>query len=301
MVGSQDALGDGQQVGDLGCAARFSKPASRQSPEQRTTAPPKAGLLSIQRSRPGHNDRLNPVAGLPTPLRTLSGLTRGTGKSCCRWVPSVAGQATDIACPPAGLPGLHLSPTLAAPTLRPIPPSPLAPSPGTRRDIAPLRERGCDGTSTSFVRVARADRQRAGGSRERRGRLSRPGHGQQPAPGSAGDPGPHAGVLQRVPAAGDHRRGPRALQRAAQLIRAAPGRPGRRGRARRTRCPDPGARPWPRRPGPGRSGGGAGAAGQPGVEHDVGDIAAGALRPIYIPHTPGTGTDAGGILFPGAA
>ena len=84
MVGSQDALGDGQQVGELGCAARFSKPASRQSPEQRTTAPPKAGLLSIQRSRPGHNDRLNPVTGLPAPLRVLCRLTRGNGNRATR-------------------------------------------------------------------------------------------------------------------------------------------------------------------------------------------------------------------------
>ena len=58
---------------------------------------------------------------------------------------------------------------------------------------------------------------RAGAGRERRGRLSLPGHGQQPAAGQHVDPRPPAGVLQPVAAAEDQRRGRQVLQRGAQL------------------------------------------------------------------------------------
>ena len=152
---------------------------------------------------------------------------------------------------------------------------------------------------------------RAGAGRERRGRLARRGHGQQPAAGQHVDPRPPAGVLQPVAAAEDQRRGRQVLQRGTQLACAGP-----RQQLIMARCQDgadardaqlhggPAGRADPAAHRAGRDGqvtgdgpvpvpaggggqglpdqaGGVGAARQqPGVQHHVGGAAAGAPRAV---------------------
>ena len=50
--------------------------------ERHTAAQAKANLVPVQRARPGDNDCLNSVMGLPAPLRILSRLTSGNRQPC---------------------------------------------------------------------------------------------------------------------------------------------------------------------------------------------------------------------------
>jgi DNA replication protein DnaC len=143
------------------------------------------------------------------------------------------------------------------------------------------------------------------------GGLAGRGHGQQPAAGQHVDPRPPASVLQPVAAAEDQRRGRQVLQRGTQLIGAGPGQQlimagcqdGADARDAQLHggpagCADPAAHRAGRDGQAGGDGpvpvpasgrgqglpdqpGGVGAARQqPGVQHHVGDAAAGAQRAV---------------------
>ena len=143
------------------------------------------------------------------------------------------------------------------------------------------------------------------------GGLAGRGHGQQPAAGQHVDPRPPASVLQPVASAEDQRRGPQVLQRGTQLLGAGPGQQlimagcqdGADARDAQLHggpagCADPAAHRAGRDGQAGGDGpvpvpasgrgqglsdqpGGVGAARQqPGVQHHVGDAAAGAQRAV---------------------